>query len=75
MPARRFWAMEAQITRLQAEADLRAIEVQRALNNKEAMQGVVNRLTREIGETVRLHRPLIVKPEPGAREKLLKAMG
>lgn len=74
MPARRFWSMEAQINRIRAEQDLRTANIN-AAQNPTQIETLINYLTAELGETHKVQHCAIVAPEPGAREKFLRAMG
>ncbi len=75
MPSRRFWAMEQQISRLKAENDLRRVNVNRATVSKESLEDVVEHLTRELGETLEIHRERIVKPQENFSDVLTKLSG
>lgn len=75
MPARRFWSMERQITRLMAEADLRRITVQQASQSQDNHKSALEHLTRELGETCKVRHSVIVKGEPNRRSKLARLMG
>jgi hypothetical protein len=74
MPAYRFWAMEACITRVQAAGDIRNMAVGQSTQSPETAKLVVERLTIEMGEPVVIERETHVKPEPGAKEKLKRLM-
>lgn len=75
MPARRFWSMERQISRIMSERDLRTINVNRATITAEAMEAVVEQLTLEIGETVEIERQAIVKPQADFAERMKRLSG
>lgn len=81
MPARRFWMMERQISRIQAENDIRTMTLHSTVTppqSRESGQRVeefIGRLTLEIGETAKLRREIFVAPEPSARQKFLKIIG
>lgn len=70
MPAYLFWAMEGQITRLKAENDIRQINVQQSTLTANAMSATMERLSLELGETSKIKRSWIVKPERGAKDKM-----
>lgn len=74
MPARRFWAMERSINRIQAERDLRAINVAIAAANKKGLEQITQQLAQEIGETCEVVRSQFVKPESGVSEKFASLM-
>lgn len=72
LPVRHMWLMNNYIDRLRAETDLRAIEVQRAIQNDEAYKEVTKRLIDERGEPAR-YSPLAphkVKRDEEGIEKL-----
>lgn len=52
MPVRRFWLLEKNITRLQAERDLRQLPIASAPNSQEGYRELTNRLSAEIGSVV-----------------------
>tara|TARA_R110000744_G_scaffold81833_12_gene160694 strand:+ start:6141 stop:6389 length:249 start_codon:yes stop_codon:yes gene_type:complete len=73
MPARRFWTMESGINRIMAERDLRQLQLIRA-QSKTQSEDVVNRLVDEVGETCEIVRPLMVKGDDDAKEKMQSLM-
>lgn len=75
MPSYRFWSMDSQIQRIRSEKDLRLINVKQSVTSEEALESAVNRLIIELGETCAIERQAIVKPEPNARQKILRSMG
>lgn len=81
MPARRFWMMERQIGRIQAENEIRQVQAASLTSppqSKEALNAVnehIGRLTLEIGERVTVRRDIVVAPEPGAAAKFAKFTG
>lgn len=81
MPARRFWMMERQIARIQAEQDIRTLQTNMLTNppqSKDTLRMVeehIGRLTLEIGEKVTVRRNIIVAPDPGARAQFAKLTG
>lgn len=81
MPARRFWMMERQIARIQAEAEIRQIQTNMLTQrpqSKEQLQIIndhVGRLTLEIGEKATIRRNAIVAPEAGVSAKFNKLLG
>lgn len=81
MPARRFWMMERQISRIQAEQDIRRIQTDILLTPPQSKEGLrlveehIGRLTLEIGEKVTVRRNIIVAPDPGAASQFAKLTG
>lgn len=69
MPARRFWALESQISRLRSEEDLRLISANAATISEDNHRDVIDRLTLELGETCKVQHNTIVKPEAGVKSK------
>lgn len=75
MPARRFWSMERQISRIQAANDLRGINIGVAVSGKEALEKTTERLVLELGETSKVKRSVIVKGDPDRKSKFAKVIG
>lgn len=81
MPARRFWMMERQIGRIQAEQEIRSIQASTLTSppqSKEALKQItehIGRLTLEIGERVTVRRNIHVAPEPDAAAKFAHLIG
>lgn len=81
MPARRFWMMERQIYRIEAEEDLRrlghdtAIHPPTSSTSKQMLTDYIEKLTLQIGEKCTVRRNMIVAPEPDAAAKFLKITG
>lgn len=81
MPSRRFWMMERQIDRIQAEQEIRSIQaavMTSSISSKEQMKHIedhIGHLTLQIGEKVTVRRNVIVAPEPGAAAKFNRIIG
>ena len=74
MPARLFFAMERQISRIRAEEDLRYLAVSSSVMSGEAIQKVQQALVVEQGEVFQVAREQIVHAEEGAMSKLKALM-
>lgn len=70
MPARRFWSMETQISRINAVGDLQSISNQVAVNSKENLDKRAEELTLVIGEVAQVIHKSTVQAEPGAINRL-----
>ncbi len=75
MPSRLFWYLERNISRVRAEADIRAVRVANAAPHRESTEGLMQSLAAEIGETAEIKRNVIVRAEADAKQKFLRAMG
>lgn len=75
MPARMFWCMERNISRIRAEEDMRMLRALNGAQSKEATKQAYEDLAAEVGETCQIRRPKIVKPEPNVKEKFKRLMG
>lgn len=75
MPVRRFWCMERQISRIQAERDLRDFTFDASKQDKDSSRKIIDSLTLEIGDTYEIIRPKYVKPDPDAHAKLSRLAG
>lgn len=73
--------MERQISRIQAENEIRQIQTNSLTSppqSKEALNSIqehIGRLTLEIGEKITVRRDIVVAPEPGAAAKFAKFTG
>ena len=73
--------MERQIGRIQAELEIRSIQVANLTSPPQSKDGLkaitehIGRLTLEIGEKMTVRRSINVAPEPGAAAKFAKLTG
>lgn len=76
MSARRFWSMEKQISRIEAERDLRNLQIASAQNvkNGEGVESLNKHLSNIIGEKYRMKREIMVAPKEGHRDKMKQLM-
>lgn len=72
MPVRRFWLLEKNITRMQAERELRQLPIVLAPNAKDSVQELAGRLSQELGSTVTVH---VAKRDADATQRLAKLAG
>lgn len=74
MPSKRFWAMEAQIGRIEAGEDLRKLRVSATGGSKEGYETLVKSLSLEIGEPYKVKHEIYVKPDPDVKQKFAALM-
>lgn len=74
MPARRFWVMEMQMSRIIATEGLQYVYNSLATTSPENLKKRTEELTLEIGETAAVRRKGVVAREEGAMEKLKNLM-
>jgi hypothetical protein len=74
MPAKRFWAMEGNITRIRAEESLRNMQSTAATQSNDALKKVTEALTLELDGVTRIKRKGVAKADPDAGDKLKRFM-
>jgi hypothetical protein len=67
MPLRRFWLLDKNITRLQAERELRQLPVMAATNGGDLVKVLADRLSQELGTVVTVN---VMTRDPDATSKL-----
>lgn len=70
MPARRFWLMERNISRIQSANDLRTINATAAASSEKAYSEVTDRLREDLGEVSKVIPPKYVRREEGATNRM-----
>ena len=72
MPLRRFWLLEKNITRLQAERELRQLPILASANSGSHLKELTERLSRELGTIVTVN---VTARDPDATSKLMRLAG
>ncbi len=72
MPVRVFWLMAESISRIEAEHQRRALEVELCAQNSDQARDLAKRLQEQVGEVARRKRedPMSAKPDPEGLEWL-----